>query len=101
MQMVAVIFRKSLENEIFAVLRSSGVHAFTDIAEVLGAGEAGVAFNSFTRPGVNSLVLAALDDADAQRLVQALRGYRDGAMAQRGGAAVPMRVFVLPCEQAV
>jgi hypothetical protein len=99
MQMVALIFRKSLETEILAVLRATGVRTFTDIAEVLGAGETGLALHTYARPGFNSLVLAALAEPEAARLVSALRAFRDRAVARRRGAAVPLHVFVLPCEQ--
>jgi hypothetical protein len=101
MQMVAIIFRKSLEHEVLAVLRACSVRAFTDIAEVLGQGATGLALNSFSRPGFNSLVLAALPEPDAERVVLALRRYRDGAVARQRGAPVPLHVFLLPCEQAV
>jgi nitrogen regulatory protein PII len=101
MQMVAIVFRKSLESEVLAVLRACHVRTFTDIAEVLGAGETGLALNTFVRPGFNSLVLVALAEADVERVVKALREFRDRAVAQQHGAAVPLHVFVLPCEQVV
>lgn len=99
--MVAVVFRKSLESEIFAVFGACQVRAFTDIAEVLGTGETGMVLHTFTQPGVNSLILAALADADAERVVTALRQFHDGAIARQHGAGVPLHVFVLPCEQVV
>ena len=99
MQMMAIVFRKSLETEILRVLRTCQVPGFTDIAEVWGAGETGPVFNSFVRPGVNSLVLAALDEPAADRLAGALRDFRDAAVAQQRGAAVPLHVFMLPCAQ--
>ena len=101
MQMVAVIFRKSLENEVLTVLRACNVQAFTDIGEVWGAGESGQVFNSFARPGFNSIVLAALDEPDAERVVMALRVFREDAVRQQRGAPVPLHVFLLPCQQAV
>lgn len=101
MQMVAIVFRKSLEGEVLEVLRACHVRAFTDIAEVLGAGETGPALHSFARPGFNSLVLAALPELEVDGVVAALRRFRDGAVAQQRGAPVPLRVFVLPCEQVV
>ena len=97
--MVAIVFRKSLETEILSLLRACRVRAFTDIAEVLGAGETGVALNTFFRPGFNSIVLAALAEPEVERTVTALRSFRDRAAARRHGAGVPLHVFVLPCEQ--
>ena len=99
MQMIAVVFRQSLETDILAVLRTCQVRSFTDIAAVLGLGETGAALDTFAQPGVNSIVLAALDDAEVARVAAALRAFRDGALARRHGARVPLHVFVLPCEQ--
>lgn len=99
MQMVVVIFRQSLETEILAVLRACHVPTFTEVAEVLGVGETGRALHTFSRPGSNSMVLAALAEPDAERTIVALRSFRDRTAAQRRGAGVPLHVFVLPCEQ--
>jgi hypothetical protein len=101
MQMLAVIFRNSLESEVLDVLRACQVRAFTDIAEVLGAGETGLALHTFARPGFNSLVLAALAEPEVERVVRALREFRDRAVARQHGTAVPLHAFVLPCEQVV
>ncbi len=99
MQMVVAIFRQSLETEILAVLRACEVRTFTDIAEVLGVGETGPALHTLSRPGFNSMVLAALAEPEAERVIAALRGFRDRCAVRRRGAGVPLHVFVLPCEQ--
>jgi hypothetical protein len=101
MQMMAIVFRKSLEDEIFQLLRDCRVPGFTDVAEVWGAGETGAVFDSFVRPGVNSLVFAALDEAESERLVAALREFRGACVARQRGAPLPLRVFLLPCTQAL
>ena len=101
MKLVAIVFRKSLESEVFALFRACRVRAFTDIADVLGVGETGVAVHTFTQPAVNSLVLAALADTDAERVVDALLQFHDREVARQHGAGVPFHVFVLPCEQVV
>jgi nitrogen regulatory protein PII len=99
MRMVAIVFRQSLETEILAVLRACHVRSFTDIAAVLGSGASGAARDTFTEPGVNSIVFAALAEPDVDRVVTALRTFRDRAAVRRHGSAVPVHVFVLPCEQ--
>ncbi len=99
--MVVIVFRKSLEVEVLALLRASHIDSYTDIAEVLGAGTTGPALHTFARPGYNSLILAALPESDADRLVRALRTFRDAAEARQHGAPVPLHVFVLPCEQVI
>lgn len=99
MQMVAVVFRQSMETDILAVLRACHVRSFTDIAAVLGAGDTGAALDTFAEPGVNSIVFAALAEQDVQRVVAALRTFRDRALAHRHGSGVPLHIFLLPCEQ--
>jgi hypothetical protein len=101
MQMVMIVFRNSLEKDVLAVLRELDVAAYTDLPKVFGVGEAGMAFHSFTWPGFNSMILAALDDVHASQLVRALENFRDSARARQEGATIPLRVFVLPCTQAI
>jgi hypothetical protein len=101
MQMVMIVFRNSLEDDVLAVLRALDVVAYTDFPKVFGVGEAGMAFHSFTWPGFNSMILAALEDSDAARLVRGLAAFRDSARARQDGAAIPLRAFVFPCDQAV
>jgi hypothetical protein len=101
MRMVMIVFRNSLEDDVLAVLRGLDVIAYTDLPKVFGVGEAGMAFHSFTWPGFNSMILAALEDSDAARLVRGLAAFRDTARARQDGATIPLRVFVLPCDQAL
>jgi hypothetical protein len=100
-RMVVIVFRNSLESDVMAVLREMGVDAFTGLPEVHGTGETGDAFAAFGAQGANGMVLAALDHLDAARLVRALRGFRDRAADRQRGAPIPLKVFVLPCIQAV
>lgn len=101
MKMLMVVFRESLEEDILRVLRELGVKAFTELPSVVGAGEAGAAFHSFTSPGANSIVLTALSEDQTEQVVKGLRDYRDALSRQQHGAAIPLRVFILPCEQVV
>lgn len=101
MQMVMIVFRSSLESDVLGVLQASGVSAYTDVRRVVGVGEDGARFDSFEQPGFNSLIVAALDDADASALLVRLRTFRDEAVHRRRGAGVPLRAFVLPCSQAL
>ena len=38
---------------------------------------------------------------EAARLVRGLAAFRDTARARQDGATIPLRVFVLPCDQAL
>jgi hypothetical protein len=99
MQLVLLVFRKSLEHDVLAILRSCEVSAFTRVPEVWGAGKSGEALHTFAEPGFNAMVLVALTDTRIAALVAALREFRDAAVARRRGARVPLHVFLLPCEQ--
>jgi nitrogen regulatory protein PII len=101
MRMVMVVFRNSLESEVLEVLAAHGVRAYTDLPRVVGIGESGARLNTFESPGFNSLILTAAADEDADRLVDGLLRFRAESAVRQHGAAIPLRVFVLPCLQAV
>ena len=100
-KMLLIVFRDSLEEEVLELLRTFGVKAFTELHKVDGTGEAGAAFHSFAWPGGNSMILAAVSDAQADLVIKGLRGFRDTRVRQQKGMKVPLRVFVLPCLEAV
>jgi len=101
MQMVVIIFRSSLEEDVLAVLKRCHIRGFSDIAGVLGSGETGSVLGTFDSPGSNSIVLTALDPPDATRVVDALRDLHTAALARQHGRDLPLHVFLLPCEQVV
>ncbi len=101
MKMLLVIFRESLDEEIRRLLRSLNVKAFTEASKVLGVGEAGMAADTFEQPGFNSLILAALDDEQAERVIAGLQQFREDMSRNQRGAKIPMRAFILPCDQVI
>ena len=101
MKLLLVIYRQSLEDDVRDLLRDLDVKAFTEAPKVLGIGEAGEANSSFEWPGCNSLILAAMEEDQASRVIRELEAFRDRLSKRQNGAKVPMRVFALPCEQAV
>jgi hypothetical protein len=101
MKMLMMIFKESLEEEIKALLAKHRVSAFTEMHEVTGMGEAGATLHSLAWPGFNNMVLAALPDPEAERLIAAMQEYRHVLERKQGDAKVPFRVFSLPCEMVV
>jgi hypothetical protein len=83
MQIVMIVFRNSLEDDVLAVLRALDVVAHTDFPKVFGVSEADMAFHSLTWPGFNSMLLAALEDSDTAHLVWGLVAFRDTAGRDR------------------
>lgn len=101
MNMLMIILKESLEEEVRALLRTQGVIGFTEMHEITGQGEAGATLNSLHWPGFNNLILAALPESDAKRVIDALAEFRDGLAVKQHGAKIPLRVFSLPCELVV
>lgn len=99
MKMLLVIFRVSLDEDIRQLLQELNLKAFTEAPKVLGIGEAGQAADTLEQPGFNSLILSALEDDQAEQVIGRLRAYRDELSHHQHGANIPLRVFVLPCEQ--
>jgi hypothetical protein len=101
MKMLLIVFRDSLEDEILVLLKELDVKAFTELQKVGGIGETGAAFHSFASPGANSMILTALAEDQAERVVDGLKTFRDQLAQQQKGMKIPLRVFVLPCLQVV
>jgi hypothetical protein len=99
MKMLFVIFRQSLEEDVQRLLRDLGLKGFTEAPKLLGIGEAGQVANTLQQPGFNSLVFSALEDQEADMTIAALTKFRDHLSISQNGAAIPLRVFVLPCQQ--
>jgi nitrogen regulatory protein PII len=101
MRMVVIVFRSALEEDVVAVLRQVGIDAFTGLPEVFGTGETGGAFHSFEWRNSNAMIMTAVDDETAIRLLRAIEQFRDGAATRRPGGRIALHAFVLPCTQAL
>jgi hypothetical protein len=99
-KMLMLIFRSSLETDVLALLRDLRVESFSDVPEVLGVGQTGIAFHSFPSPGFNCMILAALDDLEAERIVRGIRRFHD-RLRDVQDSPIPLRLFVVPCTQAI
>lgn len=101
MKMIIAIFRQTLDEDIRQLLDELNLKAFTEAPKVLGIGEAGQAADTLAQPGFNSLILSALENDQADQVIAGLRAFRDTLSRNQQGAKIPLRVFVLPCEQVV
>ena len=59
MNMLMIVFKESLEEDILGLLCNHHVRAFTEMHDVTGMGEAGAAFHSLSWPAFNNMILAA------------------------------------------
>lgn len=101
MRMVMVIYRYSLDQEIRHALTSLGINAFTEVPKIVGVGDAGQAFGSLTWPGHHAILLSALENEQAEQVIGVLKEFRDHKVGLQGGGKIPMRVFLLPCQQVI
>ena len=101
MNMVMIIMKESLEDEVRDLLKQHDVTGFTEMHQVIGQGEAGPTLDSLAWPGFNDLILAAMPEHKAREVIEALLRFRNETMERQHGAKVPLRVFSLPCEQVV
>ena len=101
MKMVMVIYRHSLDQDIRRLLKELDVANFTEAPKVLGIGEAGHPFGSLTWPGHHAIILSAMEELQADRVIDVLKEFRDHLVQVQAGAKIPIRVFVLPCERVV
>jgi len=99
MKMLLLVYRQSLDHDLQKLLKDLDVKAFTEAPKVFGMGEAGTAFSSFDWPGFNSMILAAMEEKQADLVVARLKAFRDQLAQRQQGAKIPMRVFTLPCER--
>lgn len=101
MKMLLIMFRDSLEQEVYHLLKKEGIKAFTVIPSVHGVGETGSAFGTLASNGENSMILLALPTDRVGQLVKAFSDIRDHLAELQHGAKIPMKLFVLPCEQMI
>jgi len=101
MKMVVLIFRRSLNDEVRDLLEKLEIHAYTEVPKVHGIGETGAAFGAFTSLGENSLIFLAVPKEQASQMVKGFQELRDRLSKDQHDAKVPMKLFVLPCEQII
>lgn len=98
MKMSMIVFRRSIVERIHALLKEYDVNAFTELHNVAGRGETGPNVGFFLSPGPNSMILTAVSEQLAYRLIEGFTRFK----AEQGtDQPNHVHVFILPCEQAV
>lgn len=98
MKMLMIVFRHSIVERIHALLKEYEVNAFTELHNVAGKGETGPTVQFFLSPGANSMILIAVSEQLAYRLID---GFTRLKAEQGIGQHDHVHVFILPCEQVV
>jgi hypothetical protein len=102
MKMLQIVCGKRLEDEILAMFKTVGIKGYTVISGVGGSGVTGTvpASNSLTSHGTNTLFMVALgyEAAFLPQIVAALKELRAKHIQGHDDRAIPLKVFLLPCE---
>lgn len=101
MKMLFLTYRDSLQEVMMAFLADQKIAAYTCVPTVHGVGSSGEAFGAFTSHGENAMVLAALSDEQAQKVITAFRIFRRQMSERQQGARIPAKLIVVPCEEIV
>lgn len=101
MQMVMLVFRSSLKEQVHALLHRCGVKAFTEVNETVGYGQTGPAEGLAFYPGTNLVILVALDDDHRTRITAAVTAWCAESEKHPGWQKPSIRVFAWPCTQIV
>lgn len=101
MKMLIFTFRDSLEEEMLSFLEQENITAYTYLPKVHGAGRTGKAFGAFLTHGDNALAMTTLADEPAFRTIGSFRSFRAALSQRQQGAAIPLRLIVLPCEEII
>ncbi|MBX3324661.1 MAG: P-II family nitrogen regulator [Nitrospira sp.] len=101
MKMLVIVFRESLVEQIHALLTKYEVAAYSELHNVTGKGATGLTSQFFLAPTTNRMILTAVSDQLAYRLIDVFTRFRSEQESATGDGIVPLHVFVLPCEQVV
>jgi len=101
MKMLLIIFRESLAEQVHALMKQYDVTAFTELHNVSGTGETGPTIQFSLATGSNRMILAAIPESAAYRLIEGFTQFCGEHIRQQPEDLVPLHVFALPCEQVV
>ncbi|MDD4871401.1 MAG: hypothetical protein PHR77_12650 [Kiritimatiellae bacterium] len=96
MKMLMIICPKARQGEITKLIESQGVHAFSEIPEILGEGKTGKKMGTHVFPEKSSLIFTVISEDKEQALVAALKHCATKLYPDEG-----MKAFVLPVESVI
>ena len=99
MKELSVVFNVSVSDEVVGALAGAGVGEYTLVPRCRGRGKVTEPrMDDHVWPGINSLLLAVVDDAAAQAAMKALQALRDGNAGKAGVFAYlkPVEATLVP-----
>ena len=101
MNMLMLVFRSSLKERVHTLLEQCDVRAYTEVPETVGAGQTGPAEGVSFYPGVNSVIMVAIDDVTAERVGRSVKAWCDEVTQRPGGRKPSIRIFTWACRQLI
>jgi nitrogen regulatory protein PII len=101
MKMLLIVFRQSMVEHVHALLKEYDVNAFSELHNVAGRGETGPSVQFFLSPGANCMILTAVSEQLAYRLIDGFTRLKAEQGLHQKDNTFPLHVFILPCEQVV
>lgn len=98
MQMVMMVFRTSLENEVLPWVEREQL-PYTRLDGAQGKGSTGSAEGLTSWGNPNTVLLLAVSDDRLSSVRDHVITFQKKIEEQRRGAGVPFHIFVLPCIQ--
>ena len=100
MDMLMIVFRTSLKERVYELLRACDVKAYTEFPKIAGTGQSGTTEGSSFYAGGNSVIFVYLEPVQRDKVRDAVKAWC--AEAQHAGWVKPaIRVFSWPCIQLV
>ena len=96
MKMIMVICSEARQKDVRELIDKHDIHAYTELTNVLGAGETGVHLNTHTWPGKSALIFSVIEDIQVEELTIALKEFQKTLYEGEG-----IRVFSLPAETVI
>ena len=99
MQMLVLTFRQSLEQSVQDILKDLKIKGFTQMSNLSGLGQTGAVPSGFAWTGFNAMLFAAMEEDQITEAVDRFRAFCEEHTKQESEVKVPLRAFVMPCEQ--
>jgi hypothetical protein len=101
MKMLTLVCGEKIEDRVLLLLNKIKISGYTVISGVGGKGQTGTMSGRGWIDPHNTVYLIVLDDTPMSSLVNAVKELHARLVEDHEGRAVPLKVFLQPCEQIV
>jgi hypothetical protein len=101
MKMLTLICGEKIEEKVLLLLNKLKISGYTVIAGAGGKGQTGTMAGRGWIDPHNTVYLIVLDETPMSSLLEAMRELHAKLVQDHAGRAVPLKIFLQPCEQIV